>query len=536
MVNKGSGVNLTQPLRPPTAGNNAVPPQMLGLKEYLSAREEEIYKVFGRRSAAGSVQFPVRSLRRRIRSTRPRGRLTARQIARLVDRKGEKGSSDPKKPLSRKAKRRKLAYWENKSVLCNHRWHAKRYYEGHQGEGFRMMNGIPMKVRDKGERAIYRLASRRCVILDRSFWPCIRVGCDTAEDLEDVLGNGLRTSPSITEGMFAPENHLRSAALLLGKDAEVISPIYCLREGDPATQALLWVHPSALERTVCELDGKACRLHELSPTEVSWFALRGPTANEVVSKTLGDRPPSSLGAVRSSKDCRLITTSQGCDVVVSSSAPEVFRRLVFGGASAIGLEDWERLNLGVPCFPMDYPESAVCRRRSAQLAKTALEGQTRRPRTLKGDSLALESPLFTDWSLLTDAEGLELPAVDRGGSLVTAANLVCVRLTSAGRGIPENLAHIYEMDGTDKGESALYQPKGAPGSIRKLVGFVTSGGFSYSLRRGAAIAFIKVCSPVPNRVWYRNITSRNYHIATVEKVHRWEGADSFLSGLNAVST
>lgn len=62
--------------------------------------------------------------------------------------------------------------------------------------------------------------------MDRSSWPCIEVQCNTSEELNEVLGCGLRTSISLTMGMFAPEGRLRAAALLLGDEGEV-SP-WCL--------------------------------------------------------------------------------------------------------------------------------------------------------------------------------------------------------------------------------------------------------------------------------------------------------------------
>ncbi|KAF4739916.1 Ribonucleases P/MRP protein subunit pop1, variant 2 [Perkinsus olseni] len=470
---------------------------MLGLKEYLSSREQEIRQVFARRAPAAS-QFPVRSLRRRIRSARPRGRLTAGQMARLIERRATVPTNLQR--YSRKAKRRMMSYWEEKGVLATHRWHAKR---------FEMADGIPLRVRDKGERAIYRIASHRCVVLDRSFWPCVEVECSTSEALDSGLEEGLRTSPSLTKGVFASDNALRAAALLYSTEGEVVSPIYLLREGKSARKALIWIHPSGAEHLNSQLSGRVSSMVELRPTDLSWFALYGPRARQVLTKALGIAPPSSLGEVVHSGGVRLVTTTQGCDVVASEKIKEVFRKLVFAGASAIGQEDWEKLHRGVPCFPADYPDSPACRRRSAERAKAAIERQSKRPGTLRGESLAIESPLFADWSLLADLEGLALPRVEGRGSGVES-------------------------------EVALYQPKEDGESVRRLIGFVTSGGYGYRQGCGVAIAFMQASwwsdSLPMKKVWFRNVTSRHYHGALVEKVGRWESADSFLSGVKAVST
>ncbi|KAF4692183.1 hypothetical protein FOZ60_013923 [Perkinsus olseni] len=432
---------------------------------------------------------------------------------------------------SRKAKRRMMSYWEDKGVLATHRWHAKR---------FEMADGVPLRVRDKGERAIYRIASHRCVVVDRSFWPCIEVECSSSEALENGLEEGLRTSPSLTKGAFAPDNALRAAALLYSTDGEVVSPVYLLREGKSARKALIWIHPSGAEHLKNRLSGRVSSMVELRPTDLSWFALHGPRARQVVTKALGIAPPSSLGEVVHSGGVRLVTTTQGCDVVASEHIKEVFRKLVFAGASAIGQEDWEKLHRGVPCFPADYPDSPACRRRSAERAKAAIERQSKRPGTLKGESLAIESPLFADWSLLADLEGLALPRVEGRGRGVESADLVCVRLTAESRGVPSPLAHVYAVTEGDEDEVALYQPKEDGESIRRLIGFVTSGGYGYRQGCGVAIAFMQASwwsdSLPMKKVWFRNVTSRHYHSALVEKVGRWESADSFLSGVKAVST
>ncbi|KAF4741150.1 Cu/Pi carrier [Perkinsus olseni] len=471
---------LTQPLRPPSSGNNPVPPPMLGLKEYLSSREQEMRQVFARRAPAAS-QFPVRSLRRRIRSARPRGRLTAVQMARLIERRATVPTTPQRN--SRKAKRRMMSYWEDKGVLATHRWHAKR---------FEMAGGVPLRIRDKGERAIYRIASHRCVVLDRSFWPCAEVECRTPEALESGLEEGLRTSPSLTKGVFASDNALRATALLYSTKGEVLSPIYLLREGKSARKALVWIHPSGAEHLKNRLSGRVSSMVKLRPTDLSWFALRGPRARQVVTKALGVAPSSSLGEVVRSGGVRLVTTTQGCDVVASEKIKEVFRKLVFAGASAIGQEDWEKLHRGVPCFPVDYPDSPACRRRSAEHAKAVLEWQSKRPGALKWESLAIESPLFADWSLLADLEGLALPRVEGRGRGVEPADLVCVRLTAETRGVPSPLAHVYAVTEGDEDEVALYQPKEDGESVRQLIGFVTSGGYGYRQGCGVAIAFIQL--------------------------------------------
>lgn len=225
-----------------------------------------------------------------------------------------------------------------------------------------------------------------------------------------------------------------------------------MREENPAGKAFIWVHPSATEHLESLLMGKVSSVTRLKPLEMSWFALEGPRARETVMRALDIEASSTLGGIVQRGAVHVVTTSHGCDVIVSDGMNAAFRKLVFAGASAIGQDDWEKLHRGVPCFPMDYPDSAACRRRSAEQAKTLLERQLRRPGALKGESLAIESPLFTDWSLLADLEGLALPRVARDDRAIEKADLVCVRLRADARGVPSALAHLYATTEEDEGK------------------------------------------------------------------------------------
>ena len=141
--------------------NGAAIPSILPVTEFFATRAPEIIRLYN--AAKPRVSKTPRFLRRRIRSFKP-----------YFFRAKKPKSIDSKETVSRRSLRRRRAYLASglkRRLSLTHVWHAKRF---HMGEVWGMR--LPLNVNDKGSRGILRLSKRGCLVHDRSYMDCWRIG------------------------------------------------------------------------------------------------------------------------------------------------------------------------------------------------------------------------------------------------------------------------------------------------------------------------------------------------------------------------
>jgi hypothetical protein len=202
-------------------------------------------------------------------------------------------------------------------------------------------------VNDKGHRAIWRRFTQSAVICDLSYWTSYKIEKEEISDhfplsICDKISR-LFTIPDFVEGRVRVVDFLE----------EIQSPAYFLMIGNFLH---MYIHPSV---------GNCFPTPTERPEKFSWFELRGPKSQVFVSEIISRHAcPGRLISDPSVSNVRVFATVQGCDVYVADSlALDLFRSLVFAGASAIGRNDRKLLlsEFQVPQFPEDPPDRRFAR-------------------------------------------------------------------------------------------------------------------------------------------------------------------------------
>ena len=401
-------------------GDNAARniPCMLHAMDFFMARSSSVVRLHSALKLRKS-SIP-RHLRRRVRSFRP-----------YYVRPGR--PKNTRITVSRRTRRKKRMYLaDSDRFLPTHVWHAKRFHMKNLW-GMR----LPTNVCNKGERAISRLAKRACLVHDRSYMDCWHWEGKPEEIVPRFAELGL--SGMISHSKVISGEFFGNGFIIL--DHLIVSPYQAMWNEN---SLIIWTHPSAR----LEVTAVFSTVNELKPIRSVRFELLGSRAHEILTALFGPTVPSSPGKV-----CKIATdiflnfrsNAHFIDIILPQSAYalETLRKLVFAGASPIGVLDRHKYiaNFGAPDFPFDFPTSRAGSRQIAADAKAVIDREKSMPPQCRVNTSNIESPFFPDWSLL----GLDrLPRLD---------SLQHVWIESK-RGLICQNAHIY--------------------SGEKLLGFVTT--------------------------------------------------------------
>ena len=305
--------------RLPNTSGDLLPPHLLRLGTLLTSHSAEIGLLLG---DAPSRKCQInKCLRRRLRSYRPFTTLHS------------------KRERFRRSRRNLNLIHDTKGDLPTHVWHAKRMKMG------KLWNVIlPLNVNDKGQRAIFKRATKSCVIHDMSYWHCFSVPID---ELPQPFKLKCFDNSQFIAGKCRVVDMLRDTT------GNVLSPIYLFCPPSQPGTALIWLHP-CLPTPVS--------LVPFRTLDICWFELRGPLSSGIAGVFHQCSPGTAVSA---DNESTVIVTSQGCDIITSSReiARTIWKKLVVSGASAIGVNDRRNLldEWQVTQFPFDAGNRNVLR-------------------------------------------------------------------------------------------------------------------------------------------------------------------------------
>ena len=398
-------------------------PSVLQVSEFFLARAPEVIKLY--HSLKVRDGYAPSHLRRRTKAFRPyHQRPKLRRSKHFFPR-----------AMSRRTRRLHRTYLlesvgEKHRLPATHVWHAKR---------FRMENmwgmRLPVHVSDKGERAILRLSQHRCCIHDRSYLDCWRVSGDSTDGVVDILRSiGI---PSSVGHVKVVSGEFFASGFITSDDKCVVSPFQALWRAEGVVD--IWTHPAARPEVQPLMDSASA---EFRNRQVR-FELAGSRVAEYLAKTTGVRledfecVPGKVAQVKDHGWIMNIRAGGGIvDVVFDDAEGQpmwLWRSLVAAGASAIGVADRHALlsQFHAPDFPYDFPATKAGARYAAGEARRVLEADQAKPRQCKMNVGSVESPYFSDWTLVGCA------------SRVPVAGELRPIVLHAVRGIAKPNAHIY---------------------------------------------------------------------------------------------
>ena len=468
--------------------HGAAIPSVLQVTEYFLSRAPEVVKLYN--SMKISHEYIPQNKRRRVKSFKP---YSHRPVVR-------KSRQFFPRPMSRRTMRRRrlqLRFGDEKVRLAvTHIWHAKRF---HMEEVWNMR--LPVRVNDKGERAIERAAKNGCVIHDRSYMDCWRLDktVDAADALKEAgFGIGF-THPKVESGEYCCYG-------TIVVDGLVVSPFQIFNRD--LEEIEVWTHPAA--RSECEvimdkIGGKLV-------LDAVRFELLGSRALERMKKVFGtelhekDCVP---GKVISGPGVRFVT--RGCgkliDLFVENpvQAFKIWMDFAKDGMRAIGVNDrhqWLVKEYCVPDFPFDVPCSRAGARHAASFAKIVLDNDKAKPKQCKMNVSSVESPYFPDWNVC-----------GMSGRTPDMSEICNVVVKTLNKGQIQMNAHLYLEE--------------------KLIGFVTS---CCATANGVGIGAVSKHAQVETGmkvVKFRNPGCIHTYDAEI-RVCSWKHSDIALLGLSAI--
>lgn len=224
---------------------------------------------------------------------------------------------------------------------------------------------------------------------------------------------------------------------------------------------------------------------------------------------------------------------QGWDLIFPAhNHPVVWRKLIFANAKAMGLREYQSMiwEQGKLIYPNDYPTTEAYKSTMQTYAEKKIEQYFRRPpnKRLGFERIGMPFPYQSDWECLLRVH--------------TSQDLVRVTIKAYQR-CPKNFALICMPEPQDlshKSGPAHTEPlheKSKPNRdftpsdllnlpfslkiSRELLGFVTSGGYSFTNSRGFGIGFISRSAAESIKdglALFRNTHSRFYHLCRIKLI------------------
>lgn len=191
----------------------------------------------------------------------------------------------------------------------------------------------------------------------------------------------------------------------------------------------------------------------------------------------------------------------------------IWHKLVKSGAKVIGLQD--RLNiyfeLNIPYFPVDFPDTNAYEQYSKETQNKLYDEYSKRPKSkrINFQKLGVNYPFCCPWFSLSSnsiasssISSSTLVQVDRSirpkhgeNSKLDAIDVVQVSITMLERGKPLRFSVVYEPSEEQlrrfcegKFDDKDHKEKCSPSQI---IGYITSGEFSFLLGFGSGIGFCK---------------------------------------------
>lgn len=219
----------------------------------------------------------------------------------------------------------------------------------------------------------------------------------------------------------------------------------------------------------------------------------------------------------------------GWDIILKAGDNNsVWRSFVYSGCKAVGLQEFKSISYEKSelFFPDDYPTCLAYENHSNDLAKVKVLEYFKKPssKRMNFERISSPFPFFSDWKL-----GIE------GKRMYD--DLIPVKIKSSNR-CPKDLAYICLLAPGDLNQKIIkeaqnertqpnskckpddiYKLQSVPIS-RKIIGFVTSGGYSFKRCRGFGLGYIAKESEVslPCKALFRNPISQFYHKCDLKKL------------------
>lgn len=224
---------------------------------------------------------------------------------------------------------------------------------------------------------------------------------------------------------------------------------------------------------------------------------------------------------------------QGWDLIFpSSNHPLVWRKLIFANAKAMGLREYQSLlwEQGRPYYPNDYPTTKAYNATMQDYAQQKIEQYFRRPpnKRLGFERIGMPYPYISDWDYLFGApsyQDLLRVSIKARSRCPKHFALICRPeaqdlFPSSG---PAHTEPLHEKSKPNK-DFSIFDLQSLPSSIsisREIIGFVTSGGYSFTNSRGFGTGYIhKRYSEIfkDGTALFRNTQSRFYHICRIKQI------------------
>ena len=218
----------------------------------------------------------------------------------------------------------------------------------------------------------------------------------------------------------------------------------------------------------------------------------------------------------------------GWDIILKSGENNwLWRSLVYGGAKAIGLKEYSSIHFeqGRQFYPNDYPTTEAYKAMSLIEAQERLNVYFRRPssKRMNFERIGSPYPFFSNWS-------------NDGLNLANYGELIPIQIKCLNR-CPQPLAYLCLADQQDFQNKRIHykeplRDRSTPNSkielvdidklsiikpTRTIIGFVTSGGFSFHRAKGFGIGciFSDFKSNIGQKILFRNPSSQFYHICSL---------------------
>ncbi|CAG9335626.1 POP1 [Blepharisma stoltei] len=222
--------------------------------------------------------------------------------------------------------------------------------------------------------------------------------------------------------------------------------------------------------------------------------------------------------------------AEGWDLILpSGNGPEFWRTCIYSGAKAIGLRDYNAIKLeqAIPSYPDDFPTTSAYQTYAQEQAKIDVENYFKRPssKRVNFERISMPFPFYSDWFGIlgvTSYTQLKLIQIKCHNRIPQRRALLCKPasedfIDKKGPTFQEPLSeksklnHLWTVEDFGNFKANL---------SRQVVGFITSGGFSFIKARGFGIGYIQTNydSEITDKILFRNPKSRFYHLCEIKRL------------------
>jgi ribonuclease P/MRP protein subunit POP1 len=219
----------------------------------------------------------------------------------------------------------------------------------------------------------------------------------------------------------------------------------------------------------------------------------------------------------------------GWDLILKSGFNnDIWRSLVYSGCKAVGLQEFKSISFesGDLFFPNDFPSSQSYDHYSNEKAKDLILNYFKKPSAKRINFERIKSPFpfYSCWKLGND--------ISRDFKQLVPVKVKCFNRC------PKDLSYICKAEESDIILTKFKEPLGDRTeknsnwkpehflnlskikTSRQIIGFITTGGFSYRKRRGFGIGHItsESSTALPFKALFRNPSSQFYHLCLLKQL------------------